>query len=126
MKWMSAILTVIVPCASAFAQDSNRDYLEHRNDLGLIAYCSSKGLLPDDSPRYFAIGIDEIFGKQSSTPKGDLHERKGRDGIAYLDGEEQTIAELAADNKVQVSDVCDQYKLKIKLAKIIALKKQNK
>lgn len=125
MKWMPALLLTITPLVSAFAQDSNRDYLEHRNDLGVIAYCSSKGMLPPDSAQFFAVGIDEIFGKQSNTPKGDLHEQKGRDGIAYLDGDEQTLAELAADNKVPFSEVCDQYKLKIRLAKIIAFGKKN-
>jgi len=124
MKWMPALLLAIAPLTSAFAQDSNRDYLEQRNDLGLIAYCSSKGMLPPDSAQFFAAGMDEIFGKQSNTPKGDLHEQKGRDGMAYLDGEEQTLADLAADNKVPVSEVCDQYKLKIRLGKIIALGKK--
>ncbi|SFK56004.1 hypothetical protein [Methylorubrum salsuginis] len=120
MKWTSSLFFAFAASTGALAQDSNRDYLEHRNDLGIIAYCSSKGMLPDDSAHYFAIGIDTLFGKQSSTPKGDLHEKKGRDGIVHLDGDEQTLAELAADNNVPVSEVCDQYKLKIKLSRIIA------
>lgn len=131
MTWMPAFLLALapyalVPSASASAQDSSRAYLEHRNDLGLIAYCSDKGWLPADSTQFFEIGIAEIYGKPSPTPKGDLHERKGREGISHLEGEEQTLAELAAENNVEVAEVCEQYKVQIKLGKAIAAGKKAK
>lgn len=113
-------LFVLVPIAQAFAEGSDSFYLERRNDLGLVAYCSEHGMLPDDSYRYFKAGMDEIFGQTRNTPEGDLHERKGREGRAYLQGEEQSIEDLAAANEVDVAEVCDQYKVHISLGKVIA------
>lgn len=104
----------------AWAQDSDPVYLEKRNDLGLVAYCSEHDMLPKDSERFFKLGIDEVHGRHADTPEGDLHERKGREGIAYLQGEEQSIGDMAAAYQVDVAEVCAQYKLPISLGKLIA------
>ncbi|ALN72570.1 hypothetical protein [Aureimonas sp. AU20] len=111
---------LLLPIAQAIAQDSDPFYLEKRNDLGLVAYCSAHGMLPDDGYRFFKAGVDEIFGPRTNTPEGDLHERKGRDGIAYLQGEEQSIQEMAAAYDVDIAEVCGQYKVHISLGKIAA------
>ena len=40
--------------------------------------------------------------------------------MAYLEGEEQSIEDMAAANGVDVAEVCGQYKLHISLGKLIA------
>ena len=114
------LILVFTPIAAAFAQDGDAFYLEKRNDLGLVAYCSERGMLPEEGYRFFKAGMDEIFGPRPETPEGKLHEAKGRAGIAYLQGEEQTIEEMAADYEVDVVEVCGQYKSHISLGKIAA------
>ena len=119
LRAVLALLTLL-PIVQAFAEDSDPFYLERRNDLGLVAYCSQHGMLPDDSYRYFKAGMDEMFGPTRESPEGDRHERKGREGIAYLQGEEQSIQDMAAANEVDVAEVCGQYKVHISLGKVIA------
>ncbi|WP_320200682.1 hypothetical protein RMR16_025015 (plasmid) [Agrobacterium sp. rho-13.3] len=107
--------------SSTIAQPtSDPSYLEKRNDLGLVAYCTSKGLLPPDSEQFFKAGIDGIYGDLPSNLEADYHENRGRDGIVHLQGEEQSIDDLATENDVAVSEVCNQYKQQITLGKIMA------
>ncbi|WP_019998997.1 hypothetical protein [Aureimonas ureilytica] len=117
---LAVLISVLAPVAVAHAQDSEAFYLEKRNDLGLVAYCGERGLLPEDGYRFFKAGMNEIFGSRPETPEGELHEAKGRAGIAYLQGEEQTIEDMAADYEVDVAEVCGQYKSHISLGKIAA------
>lgn len=106
------------------AQDSiDPSYLEKRNDLGIIAFCSDKGLLDKDSEEFFQVGIDEIYGEVPDSDEADLHEQKGRDGISYLQGDEQPLEELAEANNVDVAAVCKQYKSQVTLGRMIAKQK---
>lgn len=110
--------------SAAQAQDSSDpSYLEKRNDLGIIAFCSGKGLLAEDSETFFQISIDEIYGEMPDSEEADLHEQKGRDGISYLQGDEQSLDDLAAANNVDVAAVCDQYKSQVTLGRMIAKQK---
>ena len=107
-----------------YAQDnSDPSYLEKRNDLGIIAFCSGKGLLEGDSEKYFKVGINEIYGELPSSDEAELHEQKGRDGISYLQGDEQSLDDLAAANNVDVAAVCNQYKGQVTLGKMMAKRK---
>lgn len=118
-----SLLTAVAGTAAKAQDSSDPSYLEKRNDLGIIAYCSSKGLLADDSEKFFKIGIDEIYGEMPASEEADLHEQKGRDGISYLQGDEQPLDELAAANDVDVAAVCDQYKSQVTLGRMIAKQK---
>jgi hypothetical protein len=101
-------------------------YLERRNDHGIVVYCSSKGLLDADAEQFFKVGTDEMFGEVKNTPEADLHEQKGRDGISYLQGEEQSLADLAEANDVSVAEVCGKYKAQITLGRMMAKRKAGK
>lgn len=105
--------------ATSYARDSSSYYLESRNDLGLVAFCASKGLLPGDSERFFKAHIEEFYRKLPPTAGGDLHESKGRQGISYLQGDEQPLEELAAANGVELADVCHEYRNQIFMGKLI-------
>ena len=117
---LAVLIFALSPIAGASAGEDDAFYLEKRNDLGIVAYCAEHGMLPDDGYRFFKAGMDEIFGSRPETPEGELHEAKGREGIAYLQGEEQTIEDMAADYEVEVAEVCAQYKTHISLGKIAA------
>jgi hypothetical protein len=98
-------------------------YLERRNDHGIVAFCIGKGLLDADSEQFFQVGTDEIFGDVENTPEADLHEQKGRDGISYLQGDEQSLEELAAANGVTLTEVCGQYRGQVTLGRMMAKNK---
>lgn len=120
-------LTMFAPnlLTPAHAQGGAGDpaYLERRNDQGIVGYCTGKGFLEADSETYFRIGTEEVFGPVKSTAEADLHEQKGRDGISYLRGEEQTLSDLAKENGVDLAKVCGQYKGQITLGKLMAKRK---
>lgn len=118
----SSFLMSAMPSAAAEEGNRNPKYLETRNDLGIVAYCSEKGLLPANSETFFKAFMDSFFGKLPTSGEADLHEKKGREGISYLQGEEQPVDELAAANNVKVSDVCDQYRNMILMGEIQATK----
>ena len=113
-------LFLLLPIVSASARNSDSFYIERRGDLCLVAYCSEHSLLPNDSYRFFKTGKDEVFGPRPEMSDGERQERKRRAGIAYLRGEEQTIEDMAADDDVDVAEVCGQYELHISLGKIVA------
>ncbi|WP_421400325.1 hypothetical protein [Agrobacterium fabrum] len=118
---LSFSLPLAISAIGASAQDTTVSaYLERRNDQGIVAFCSSKGLLEADSGQFFKVGTDEIFGDVENTPEANLHEQKGRDGISYLQGDEQSLTDLAAANGVGLEDVCGQYKGQIVLGRMMA------
>ncbi|WP_421405418.1 hypothetical protein [Agrobacterium fabrum] len=74
------------------------------------------------SETFFKAYVVSVFGNPPNSDDADLHEKKGREGIYYLQGDEQPVDELAAANNVEVSDVCQQYKLMILAGKIASRK----
>jgi hypothetical protein len=124
---LSFSLSLVGPLSGAAAQGiEDSAYLERRNDHGIVVYCSGKGLLDGDAEQFFKVGTDEIFGEVENTPEADLHEQKGRDGISYLQGEEQSLTDLAAANGVSVAEVCGQYKAQITLGRMMAKNRAGK
>jgi hypothetical protein len=124
---LSLSLSLLASLSGASAQGTaDSAYLERRNDHGIVVYCSGKDLLDPDAEQFFKVGTDEIFGEVENTPEADLHEQKGRDGMSYLQGEEQSLADLAEANGVSVAEVCGQYKAQITLGRMIAKNKPGK
>ncbi|WP_421405430.1 hypothetical protein [Agrobacterium fabrum] len=71
---------------SVAAEDGNENekYLVTRNDLGIVAYCRGKGLLPADSVTSFRAFMNSLFGELPASANADLPEKKGRESIYYL------------------------------------------
>jgi len=122
----SAATFLLLSSLTAFAQtNADPNYLERRNDHGIVAYCSGRGLLEVDAEKYFRIGTEEIFGEVETSPEADLHEQKGREGISYLQGDEQTLEDLATANDVDIQAVCEQYKSQVTLGRMMAKNRAN-
>ena len=112
---------LLLSSLTVFAQTNiDPDYLERRNDQGIVGYCIGRGLLASDSEEFFRVGTEEIFGEVETSAEADLHEQKGREGISYLQGEEQTLEDLASANDVDIQAVCEQYKPQITLGRMMA------
>ncbi|WP_235818504.1 hypothetical protein [Brucella grignonensis] len=123
---LHALTILLLSSVTALAQTSTDEaYLERRNDQGIVAYCSDQGFLEPDSEEFFHVGTVEIFGEVEPSPEADLHEQKGRDGISYLQGDEQSLEDLAAANDVDVKAVCEQYKSQVTLGRMMAKNKAN-
>lgn len=124
---LSVLLSLVASLSGADAQGTaDSAYLERRNDHGIVVYCSGKGLLDPDAEQFFKVGTDEIFGEVENTPEAELHEQKGREGISYLQGEEQSLTDLAAAHGVSVDEVCGQYRGQITLGRMMAKNKAGK
>ena len=121
-----ALTILLLSSVTALAQTSaDPAYLERLNDHGIVAYCSEQGLLEPDSEEFFRVGTVEIFGEIEPSPEADLHEQKGRDGISYLQGDEQSLEDLAAANDVDVKAVCERYKSQVTLGRMMAKNRAN-
>lgn len=112
----------VLATATSYARDTGSHYLKTRNDLGLVAFCTSKGLLPSNAERFFKFHIGDFHRKFPPAPGGDLHESKGREGISYLLGDEQPLEELAAANGVELADMCHEYRNEIFMGELISKK----
>lgn len=105
-------------------RDKDQGYLEMRNDLGIVAYCAGKGLLAEDSEAAFRAGMEKLYGEKPASAEADLHEQKGREGISWLQGDGQTVDELAADNDVTVRDICEDYRKQVNIGRVILESRQ--
>ncbi|WP_320200679.1 hypothetical protein RMR16_025000 (plasmid) [Agrobacterium sp. rho-13.3] len=112
-----AIIDLLNVSLSVNDRDRNSTYLERRNDLGIVAFCSGQGLLIPDAERYFRMIVQQTFRDPVHTSDGDVHEQKGREGIVFLQGYEQFVNDYAAAKGVGLQEVCDQYKIGINLMK---------
>ncbi|MGU3575496.1 hypothetical protein ACLBWZ_08180 [Brucellaceae bacterium C25G] len=128
------IVSVALPVLTAmllspiisFAQvNTDPAYLERRNDEGIVTYCIQLGFLENDSEEFFRVGTEAIFGEVETSAEADEHEQKGRDGISYLQGDEQSLDDLAEANEVEVKDVCEQYKPQVTIGRMMAKNKEN-
>ncbi|MCX2697559.1 MULTISPECIES: hypothetical protein [Ochrobactrum] len=121
------VLTIMMLSSVTALAQANADpaYLERRNDQGIVAYCSNLGFLEPDSEEFFHVGTEEIFGEVESSAEADVHEQKGREGISYLQGDEQSLSDLAAANDVDVKTVCAQYKSQVTLGRMMKKNKES-
>lgn len=119
-----ALTILLLSSVSAVSQTSaDEAYLERQNDQGIVAYCIAQGFLEPDSEEFFHVGTVAIFGEVEPSPEAELHIQKGRDGISYLQGDEQSLEDLAEANDVDVKAVCEQYKSQITLGRMMAKNK---
>jgi len=118
-------LTILLLFSISALSQTNADeaYLERQNDQGIVAYCIAQGFLEPDSEEFFHVGTVAIFGEVAPSPEAELHVQKGRDGISYLQGDEQSLEDLAAANDVDVKTVCKQYKSQVTLGRMMAKNK---
>ncbi len=121
----SAILFLSSITATAQAT-VDRAYLERMNDQGIVAYCTTQGFLEPDAEHFFQVGTVEIFGVVDPSPSAELHQKKGREGISFLQGDEQSLEDLAAANEVSVKEVCAQYKSHVTLGRMMEKNKARK
>jgi len=123
---LPTLSSLLLSSVTTLAQNNEHPaYLERLNDQGIVAYCSDLGFLEPDSEKFFRVGTEAIFGEVESSAEADLHEQKGRDGISYLQGDEQSLEDLAAANEVDVKEVCEQYKSQVMLGRMMAKNKSS-
>lgn len=121
---ISTLKILLLYSISALSQTSaDEAYSERQNDQGIVAYCIAHGFLESDSEEFFHVGTVAIFGEVAPSPEAELHVQKGREGISYLQGDEQSLEDLAAANDVDVKAVCEQYKSQVTLGRMMAKNK---